>query len=313
MVRRGYGITQAAVTDRVAAGAMARILMAASLVVVFAGAVAFVQPRGPVPAHFHHVHVNSTNPAKTQEFYEKTFGAQPVKFKDTTDALFTSRGFILINQVAQPPRDLETTAIRHIGWAGVDGPNEFARLKEKGAQFHTPLTPLGTNWFFYIFGPDREIAEIYTGDQNHLFNHVHLSVDDLTKTVDWYERVLGMTFPASARAPRPVDPNARWGTAARLDGVSFVFIYKDHYYAESEHRLPVGRQLQSSEGSPIDHIAFSYEHIGPELDRMKAAGVTITRPIADRPDGVRSFFIAGPDAVSIEIVEAKPIPDGLWR
>jgi len=59
--------------------------------------------------------------------------------------------------------------------------------------------------------------------------------------------------------------------------------------------------------------SFHMENIAPELDRMKAAGVTIVQPIADRPDGVKSFFIAGPDAVSIEIVEAKPIPDGLWR
>lgn len=291
---------------------MKRALLA-GLIVVLEASAAMLQQGGPPTAHFHHVHVNSTDPAKTQLFYETTFGAQPVKYKDRTDALFTSRGFILINKVAQPPKDLETTAIRHIGWAGVDGPNEFARLKEKGAQFHTPLTPLGTNWFFYIFGPDREIAEIYTGDQNHLFNHVHLSVDNVATTADWYERTLGMKFPASAKAPRPSDPNARWGSSARLDGVSFVLIYKDHYYADSEHRLPVGRQLQTTQGSPVDHVAFSYENIAPEFERMKAAGVNIVQPIADRPEGVKSFFITGPDAVLIEIVEAKPIPDGLWR
>jgi len=291
---------------------MRRALLVGTFVVI-AASVAFVQESGPKPAHFHHVHVNSTDPAKTQEFYEKTFGAQPVKFKDRTDALFTSRGFILINKVAQAPKDLETTAVRHIGWAGIDGPNEFARLKEKGTSFHTPLTPLGTNWFFYIFGPDKEIAEVYTGDQNHLFNHVHFSVDDVAKTADWYQRILGMTFPATAKGPRPSDANARWGSAARLDGVSFVLIYKDHYYADSEHRLAVGRQLQTTQGSPIDHIAFSYENIAPEFERMKAAGVTIAQPIAERPEGVKSFFVTGPDAVSIEIVEAKPIPDGLWR
>jgi hypothetical protein len=110
-----------------------------------------------------------------KRFYEAAFGAQPVKFKGTTEALFVSRGFILINRVAATFRDLDTTAIRHIGWAGIDGPNEFEHFKQKGLPFHTPLTPLGTNWFFYIFGPDREVAEVYTGDQNHLFNHVHLS------------------------------------------------------------------------------------------------------------------------------------------
>jgi catechol 2,3-dioxygenase-like lactoylglutathione lyase family enzyme len=291
---------------------MKRILVAGVLFVA-AGTAAALQQRGPAPAHFHHVHVNSTDPAKTTAFYQNTFGAQPVKFKDRVDGLFVSRGFILINKVAQTPKDLETTAIRHIGWAGVDGPNEFATLKQKGAQFHTPLTALGTNWFFYMFGPDREIAEIYTGDQNHLFNHVHQSVDDVAATAGWYERMVGMTFPASAKGPRPTGANARWGSQARVDGVSFVLIYKDHYYADSEHRLPEGRQLQTTEGSPIDHIAFSYENIAPELDRMRAAGAKIVRPIAEGADGIKSFFVEGPDQVLIEIVEAKPIPDGLWR
>jgi catechol 2,3-dioxygenase-like lactoylglutathione lyase family enzyme len=291
---------------------MKRVLLVCVLVGVTV-VVASLQQPGTPPARFHHVHVNSTDPAKTMRFYESTFGAQPVQYKDRTDALFVSRGFILINRVEAPPRDLETTAIRHIGWAGVDGPNEFARLKEKGLQFHTPLTPLGTNWFFYMFGPDREIAEVYTGDQNHLFNHVHLSVEDVAATASWYERTLGMKFPASAKGPRPTDPGARWGSSARVDGVSFVLIYKDHYYADSEHRLPVGRQLQTTEGSPVDHVAFSYENIAPELERMRAAGVPIVRPIAERADGVKSFFVSGPESVLIEIVEAKPIPDGLWR
>jgi catechol 2,3-dioxygenase-like lactoylglutathione lyase family enzyme len=291
---------------------MTRALLAGILLVLAVSA-ASLQQSGPPPARFHHVHVNSTDPAKTTAFYQTTFGAQPVRYKDKTDGLFVSRGFILINKVAAPPKDLETTAIRHIGWAGVDGPNEFARLKEKGAQFHTPLTALGTNWFFYMFGPDREIAEIYTGDQNHLFNHVHQSVENVATTADWYQRILGMRFPAAATGPRPADPNARWGSQARVDGVSFVLIYKDHYYAESEHRLPVGRPLQSTQGSPVDHIAFSYENIAPELDRMRAAGVPIVQPIAERADGIKSFFITGPDQVLIEIVEAKPIPDGLWR
>jgi catechol 2,3-dioxygenase-like lactoylglutathione lyase family enzyme len=289
-----------------------RVLVLGILVAAAASAMA-LQTAAPPAAHFHHVHVNSTDPVKTQQFYESTFGAQPVKFKDKTDALFVSRGFILINKVAQPPKDIETTSIRHIGWAGVDGPGEFAHLKEKGVQFHTPLTPLGSNFFFYVFGPDREIAEVYTGDQNHLFNHVHFSVDNIATTADWYDRILGMKFPASARNPRPTDPNARWGTQARMDGVSFVFIYKDHYYADSEHRLPVGRQLQPTQGSAVDHIAFSYEDIARELTRMRAAGVTIVQPIAEHPDGVKSFFVQGPDNVLIEIVEAKPIPDGLWR
>ena len=63
-----------------------------TVLVVLAAATAGLQPRGPIAAHFHHVHVNSTDPAKTSQFYASTFGAQPVKYKDKTDALFVSRG-----------------------------------------------------------------------------------------------------------------------------------------------------------------------------------------------------------------------------
>ena len=55
---------------------MTRVLLAAGLLAVLTVSVATFQPRGTVSAHFHHVHVNSTDPAVTQEFYQKTFGAE---------------------------------------------------------------------------------------------------------------------------------------------------------------------------------------------------------------------------------------------
>jgi catechol 2,3-dioxygenase-like lactoylglutathione lyase family enzyme len=87
-----------------------------------------------------------------------------------------------------------------------------------------------------------------------------------------------------------------------------------HHYADSEKRLPVGRRLETTKGSPIDHVAFSFEHIEPVFDRMRAAGLTIVEPIAMRAAaGLKSFFVHGPDNVLVEIVEAKPIPEGLWQ
>jgi catechol 2,3-dioxygenase-like lactoylglutathione lyase family enzyme len=293
---------------------MQRLIFCAALLGLFAISARVIQVQTPNPAHFHHVHLNVTDPQKTTQFYQQVFGAQPVKFANLSDGLFTGRGFIFMNKVASRPRDLETTAIRHIGWAGVDGPHEFEWWKAQGIDFHTPLTPLGQNWFFYVYGPDREIAEVFTGDKNHWFNHVHFSATDVTATATWLERNLGMQFPATAKQPRPTDPAARWGSGARMDGVSFVLIYKDHYYADSERKLAVGRTLEPTRGTTVDHIAFSYENITPVFDRMKAAGENIVEPITNRPEqGFKSFMVMGPDNVLMEIVEAKPIPDGLWR
>ena len=38
------------------------------------------------------------------------------------------------------------------------------------------------------------------------------------------------------------------------------------------------------------------------------------RPLAENAAfGFDSFMVNGPDGVLVEIVEAEPIPDGLWR
>ena len=126
-----------------------------------------------------------------------------------------------------------------------------------------------------------------------LLDHVTLNTRHLDECIRFYSEVLGME-----NGPRP--DFGFPGAWMYLEGRPVV------------HIMAMDNARGGTSG-PIDHIAFSYENIAPELDRMKAAGVTIVQPIADRPDGVKSFFIAGPDAVSIEIVEAKPIPDGLWR
>jgi len=105
---------------------MKRLLCVAALVGVLAVSSRVTQMQTPDSAHFHHVHLNSTDPQKTFEFYQQVFGSKLVKFRGRADALFTGRGFLLVNKVDRAPKDLETTSIRHIGWAGVDGPNEFA-------------------------------------------------------------------------------------------------------------------------------------------------------------------------------------------
>ena len=66
-------------------------------------------------ARFHHVHLNTEDPQRSRQFYQRVFGAMPVQFADRTDALFTGRGFILLTEVDSPPKDMERTVVRHIG------------------------------------------------------------------------------------------------------------------------------------------------------------------------------------------------------
>ena len=55
----------------------------------------------------------------------------------------------------------------------------------------------------------NEIVEVYTGDKNHWFNHVHLWAEDVSATSEWFERHLGQVFSKGARRPRPAEPSRR--------------------------------------------------------------------------------------------------------
>jgi catechol 2,3-dioxygenase-like lactoylglutathione lyase family enzyme len=268
----------------------------------------------PEPASFHHVHLNVADPQKTIEFYQRVFGAVLVKFQGVADALFTERSFILMNKVSRPAPAELTTAIWHIGWGGVDLPNEFNWWKAKGVEFHKPITKLGeTNYYMYLYGPDREVVEIYSGEQNHRYNHVHLFATDVNATAQWYADHLGI--PLRRRdIPKPADPTARWANAFRVDNVTInVFAKPDTDPPPSWWSDKPLKTLEPTRGRVIDHIAFSYRRIEPVFERMKKAGIQIVEPIAVREDsGLKSFFVLGPDNVLIEIVEAKPIPDASW-
>ena len=291
---------------------MKRLWIPAGALLAMAVALGQAQPP-PAQARFHHVHLNTHDRTRSLEFYE-LLGALPVTFGERTEAIFTGRGFILATETDAPLKPQDRTALRHLGWAGVDGPHEYARWQDAGLEVHTPIAPVGPDHFYYLWGPDREIVEFYTGDRNHWFNHLHFWSDDVAEASAWYERHLGQSFRAGARVPRPAEPNRVWGNEFRLDGISFLITYKDHYYVEAELRLPQGRTLEPSGGSPIDHLAFSYESIAPVYERMQRDGVEIVRPLAESAEfGFDSFMVNGPDGVLVEIVEAEPVPDGLWR
>lgn len=263
------------------------------------------------PAHFHHVHLNVTDPDSTLAYYEKFFGALPIEYRDRSPGLFTERSFILLDEVSEPPDDNIDTAIAHIGWAGVNGPTEFDWRYREGIEYETPITPLGSNYYMYFYGPDRELVEIYTGSRNHRFEHVHLNATDIDETMDWFERYLGFeSGPARTWSGGGMRTNS-----TRVDNVNLIVFE----VPESEENWPdvfprnVHGPFAPTEGRVVDHIAFSYRDIEPVERRMREAGATIVRPTSRRSaHGLTSFFVRAPDNLLVEIVEAKPIPEGVW-
>ncbi len=267
------------------------------------------------PAHFHHVHLNVTDPARTIAYYTKMHGATPVKYRGLADALFTERSFILMNTVAAPAPSALESGLWHIGWGGRDVPSEYEWFKQNGARIRVPLYPLNQIWVTYLSGPDDEMIEVNTMGHNR-FGHVHLLAKDINATTDWYQTNLGLEARGDA-VPKPADMSTvrAWSRGFRSDNVSFV-VYGQPDYAPAPPWWtdPPLTAFKPTAGRVIDHIAFSYRSIAPVYDRMKDAGVEILAPIAEQPAFAhKSFFIRGPDQVLIEIVEDKPVPEGIWE
>lgn len=302
--------------------APAVLLLATSLATAWSGfAPAAASAADEEPAHFHHVRLNVTDPDKTIAFYKKHLGAIDVKYADRVPALFTERSFILFNKVDEPPPYLPKSAVSHIGWASVDGPSDYKWLKSQGIDFETDLSELGSNYYMYFFGPDKELVELYTGSKNHRFEHVHLWATDVAKTTKWFRDHLGLT---ARSGPKPHSHDDEgigsiWIGSIRADNVGIIVFGRP----EGEHRAwpggsfrpedgPAG-DFEPTKGRAIDHIAFSYRDIEPVFERMKQAGVEIVEPISEKEIGHKSFFVLAPDNVLVEIVEAKPIPEASWE
>ncbi len=295
-------------------GSMPLLTRAAAVgVAVLLVRLATAEAQGPtLGVHFHHVHLNVTDPKATIAFYQKFFGANEVSYRGLSDGLFTEKSFILLNKVTTPPVTNLGTTLWHIGWAGVDGESEFTWRTNQGIRVQTPITPLGPNHYMYFWGPDRELIEVYTGSKNHRFEHVHLLATNLTATLRWFQEHLGL-------APRMPADSKLFGAAInllRIDNVNLYIFQRPPSGQPRPEWFPseVGDTFPPTEGTSIDHVAFSFADIRPVFQRMRRAGVVIVSPLArSREYGLTSFSVRGPDGLLVEIVEEAPVPEGIWR
>ncbi|HEV8001750.1 MAG TPA: VOC family protein [Planctomycetaceae bacterium] len=275
--------------------------------------------RAAEPAHFHHVRLNVRDVSKSMRFYQRLFGAVPIKYRGNSDSLFVERSFLLFNKVETAPETALNTAIWHIGWGGVDLRSEYEWYRKYGADIQTPLSPLpgADNYYFYQWGPDKELIEINTMG-HHRFAHVHLFATDVNATCRWYREHLGLK-PRLGERPKPKGDMATldkiWLNFMQCDNVSLIVFGKpDVSPSPPWWPEPPLKSLQPTKGRPIDHLAFSYRNIEPVYEAMKQSGVKIAEtPKTDPKYHFKSFFVEGPDGVLIEIVEEKPVPDGIWE
>src|SRR5690606_1323380 len=179
-------------------------------------------------------------------------GANRIRYRDRADALFTERSFILLEKVDEPPRDNFGTSLWHIGWAGVDGSSEFEWRVAQGIGVQTPITPLGSEFYMYFWGPDRELVEVYTGSRDHRFEHVHLLPTDIEATLAWFRDHLGL---------EPVDTTRFFSRSTmrlntiRVDNVNLIMFEVPPPGGPVHPILPdsVGPNFSVTDGRAMDH------------------------------------------------------------
>src|SRR5438552_11164905 len=98
--------------------------------------------RGQQPAtqsaHFHHLHLNTPDPAAAIKFYTSKFACEEARFLGH-DAAGAQQSWLLFNKVkSAPPWEL-TSAIWHFGWGAEDMKAAYQKQLEMGTKFFTPL------------------------------------------------------------------------------------------------------------------------------------------------------------------------------
>lgn len=241
----------------------------------------------PPKAHFHHIHLNSTDPAAAIDFYKRKF--------------YWDKSWILFTKVKDAPPSEIVSAIWHFGWGAEDMPATYKKQIDSGTKFETPITdisdlvgkPAGSFFFAYVDGPDHALIELNTAPHHH-FGHVHLLSEDPIAAGQWYKKhfgIPGYIGPRTARIYRGVhvEPVA----SLTMDNVNII-IYPVEYARDAMPDLWKDRQgFEPTKGRVVDHLAFSVSNLHETLERLRKNGVRVM-------DG---GFIEGPDRIRIELVE----------
>jgi catechol 2,3-dioxygenase-like lactoylglutathione lyase family enzyme len=269
-------------------------------------------------AHFHHVRLNTTDPAAAIAFYTTKFRARKEHYAGREDAVWTGQSWLLLHKVSRAPPSETVSGIWHIGWGATDMHATYQRQLDSGTRFATPLTDIsdmaggapesGRFLYAYVDGPDHVLIEQNTSANNN-FGHVHMLSADPPTAGEWYARHFG--FRVRAQSQERVYHGVHIAPAAFVtaDHVSMIF-YPERYMKDASPDLWKSRvELAPTAGRVVDGLGFSVDNLDDAIKLLRADGVRVTAPPRTLKAGVlRSAMIEGPDRVAIELVEDHSPP-----
>jgi hypothetical protein len=211
-------------------------------VILSAGRPAYTQQAASTvpPSHFHHIHLNSMNPAAATDYYIKAFPTSTKVSIGGFDGLKTANVAVLFTKVNTPPPTGPATAIWHFGWLVPDSRERLQTFKTMGLKtlpmYATPDGPMvditsdtypgnltvaqlatakanntqpsHVGGYEYMQGPDGAMYE-NNGNSPERFDHLHMFAENPVCAQIWYATHLGGTAPAArgrAGAPPPAPP-----------------------------------------------------------------------------------------------------------
>ncbi|HLN33389.1 MAG TPA: VOC family protein [Gemmataceae bacterium] len=274
------------------------------------------KPAAVIPvAHFHHLHLNATDPAMAIDFYTSRFDCEKGKFVGLQPAVWAQKSWLLFHKVRQAPPWELISAIWHFGWGAEDMKGTYQKQLDMKTKFFTPLThvPLfGPNFYYaYVDGPDHALIELNTA-AHHRFGHLHLFSEDPVAAGEWYMKYLGAKRTGNAATPPSRAPFFYKGfqigpyMSLMLDNVNIIIFpiqyskqaYPDHWKGQKE--------MSPTQGRVIDHIGISFADLHHALEKLRKAGVKVTGEIESEAGGkIKYAFIEGPDKIRIELVEGQ--------
>lgn len=269
-------------------------------------------------AHFHHLHLNSTDPKAAIEFYTTRFDAEKGRFQGLLDAVWTQKSWILFQKVAAAPPSEVVSTIWHFGWGAEDMKGTYQKQLDSGTKFATPLTDIsdigggtqmGRFFYAYVQGPDGALIELNTAAFHH-FGHIHLLSENPVAASEWYAKQFGVKPRSSAQARMYRGVQIGPSSSFMMDDVNFI-IYPVEYARTSKMPGWEDRKtFEPTKGRVVDHIGISVENLDDAIAKLRKEGVTVTdEPKSVAGGKVKYAFIEGPDKMRIEIIEGRASKD----
>jgi catechol 2,3-dioxygenase-like lactoylglutathione lyase family enzyme len=237
---------------------------------------------GPVVAvlDYHNVHIRVSDPPKAGEWYVKHMGATPGRSPQLVYFGTTLIEFMRTDD----PQPSTGSVIDHIGLSYASLAAKMKDFEAGGAKIVTPLTDvpgLFTLGFIEdLWGTKIEVVQ----DPELLgFHHVHLRVPDPTKTLTWFEAMLGGT---------------RGKLKGRIDGLRYGSVWLLAASSGAERPAP-------SLTRAIYNVSFEVPNVDEAVAALKSKGVKVnTEPRSVRT--IRFAYVEDPDGVQIGFIHGWP-------